>query len=544
MLRFGLWQGNPLVGDIKGNLSGFEQVIRDHANGMIDVFVASECYVTGYPVEDLLDRPSFREEIITELKAFAERIRDLPPVIIGAPWPIEDKWHNAALFIQNGAIQDVRGKYLLPDYGVFDDSRIFSKSGLPGPMMILGHKIGVMVCADMWEPEVAEALCEAGAEILLVLNGSPYEHDKLDERIGHATARVVENDVPLIYLNMIGGQDHLVFDGGSFALSRSRQLCMQLPQFKASFASLEWNGAELSGKCTYSSEKLVNDYQACVLGLRDYVLKNGFHSVLFGLSGGIDSALVAAMAVDALGADNVEAVMMPSRYTSKESVEDAQSVASLLGITLLHHDIDQAFAVVKKELGTEEYGTSGALAEENLQSRMRGMFVMARSNMTGALVLTTGNKSEYATGYATLYGDMCGAYAPIKDVYKSSVFAMAKLRNTGLLSADHLGVDGMVMPERVISKPPSAELRPDQVDEESLGSYEELDRLLHGLLEKNQGLNELVQQGFDEEFVRKIIHLVRISEYKRSQSAPGPKISRMQFTRERRYPITNGNKLI
>ncbi len=542
MLRIGLWQSNPLLGDVGGNLQRLADVIHEH-HASCDLVVVPECFATGYPLEDLLNLPGFRGLILDEVAKFAGLTADGPDVLLGSPWPLDDCWYNCALHLSDGRVRDVRAKHKLPDYGVFDDPRIFAAGGVPGPIMVKGHKLGVMICEDMWFEDVADALSEAGAELFLVLNGSPHEHGKQEERLNQAMARVVENDLPLIYLNLVGGQDNLVFDGNSFMLSSDRSLQMQLPSMEEAFGVVELEATLQPADVSLPLEGLALDYAAAVLGVRDYVHKNGFFDVLLGLSGGIDSALVAAIAVDALGADHVEAIMMPTRFTSQESLDDAQSIADLLGISLLHQEIDGAFELLRGVAQTDAFGSAGTLAEENIQSRLRGMLVMARSNMTGALVLTTGNKSEYATGYATLYGDMCGAYAPIKDIYKTDVFAMCRLRNQGKISKKHLGPDGLVMPERVISKPPSAELRPDQRDEESLGSYEKLDDILRQLVELQAAPDELIASGHEAEFVRKVARLLRISEYKRSQAAPGPKMSRMMFTRERRYPITNRSPL-
>ncbi len=542
MLRIGLWQSNPVLGDVEGNLQRLAAVIHEH-HASCDVVVVPECFATGYPLEDLLNRPGFRQLILDEVTKFAGLTVDGPDVLLGSPWAISDRWYNCVLHLSDGQVRDVRAKHKLPDYGVFDDPRIFAAGGVPGPIMVKGHKLGVMICEDMWSEDVADALSEAGAELFLVLNGSPHERGKQDERLNQALARVVENDLPLIYLNMVGGQDNLVFDGNSFMLSSERSLLTHMPSMEEAFGVVELEATREPADGSLPLEGLALDYAAAVLGVRDYVHKNGFSDVLLGLSGGIDSALVAAIAVDALGAEHVEAIMMPTRFTSQESLDDARSIAELLGISLLIQEIDGAFELLRGVTQTGTFGAAGALAEENIQSRLRGMLVMTRSNMTGALVLTTGNKSEYATGYATLYGDMCGAYAPIKDVYKTDVFGMCRLRNQGKISQEHLGPDGLVMPERVISKPPSAELRPDQTDEESLGSYEILDHILQQLIEFQATADELIAAGHEAEFVHKVARLLRISEYKRSQAAPGPKMSRMMFTRERRYPITNRSPL-
>ena len=538
MLKFGLWQSNPIVGDVRGNLNRLAEMVGLHGHAC-DVVVAPECFSTGYPLEDLLNKPSFRQTILDEVQHFAGIVADGPDILLGSPWLVEGGWYNCVLHIAEGQVRDVRAKHKLPDHGVFDDPRIFLAGGVPGPIMVKGHKLGVMTCEDMWSEDVADALAESGAEIFVVLNGSPHERGKQEERLNQAMARVVENNLPLLYLNLVGGQDNLVFDGNSFMLNADRTLAMQMPSMCEYFDVIDPGQNLRTAPELLPLDGLALDYAACVQAVRDYVHKNGFSDVLLGLSGGIDSALVASMAVDALGAKHVEAIMMPTRFTSQESLEDAQQISQLLGITLLRQDIDQAFEQLCGVTQTKKHGAAGALAEENIQSRLRGMLVMTRSNMTGALVLTTGNKSEYATGYATLYGDMCGAFAPIKDIYKTDVFAMCRLRNDGKILPDHLGPDDLVMPERVISKPPSAELRPDQKDEESLGSYEVLDDILHQLIELQASPDDVVAAGHEAGFVAKVARLLRISEYKRSQAAPGPKMSKMMFTRERRYPITN-----
>jgi NAD+ synthase len=427
---------------------------------------------------------------------------------------------------------------------VFDEVRVFKPGPLPGPVAFRGARLGIMVCEDMWLPDVTETLEETGAQLLIVMNGSPFESGKQDERVQLAVARVKESGLALLYVNQICGQDELVFDGASFALDRGCRLCIQAPSFATAVIPTVWRLGDDEkwdvepGSMTAPAEGLEATYQAMVLGLRDYVAKNRFPGIVLGLSGGIDSAISAAVAADALGPDKVHCVMMPSRYTSRDSLEDAAEAARLLGVELRDIGIEPAVAAFGTMLAPSFAGTAPDITEENLQSRARGMALMALSNKFGWMVLSTGNKSEMSVGYATLYGDMCGGYSVLKDVYKMTVFALSRWRNENL-PAGAFGPDGPVMPERVITKPPTAELRANQKDQDSLPPYEVLDDILECLIEHERTVDEIVARGHDQATVLAVWKLLDRAEYKRRQAPPGVKTTRRAFGRDRRYPITN-----
>ena len=440
-------------------------------------------------------------------------------------------------------IADVRRKCDLPNYGVFDEKRVFAGGPLPGPVNFRGVRLGVMICEDMWTDEVTECLEESGAEILVVINGSPFEVDKVDQRLNLAVARVTESRLPIVYVNQVGGQDELVFDGSSFVLDGDAALRGQAPSWREDILPTAWrreNGAWLCETAARHPppEGLAAIYEAMTLGLRDYVTKNGFPGVIIGLSGGIDSALTAAVAADALGPERVRCVMMPSPYTSSESLEDAAGTALLLGVALDEVSIEPAMGAFDRMLRPLFGNAEADTTEENIQARSRGMTLMALSNKTGSMVLSTGNKSEMSVGYATLYGDMCGGYSVLKDVYKTTVFALARWRNENLLPG-MLGPQGPVIPERVIVKPPSAELKPDQRDDDTLPPYDTLDRILDGLVERDMGVDAVVDEGFDRALVLRVWRMLLGAEYKRRQAPPGVKITRRAFGRDRRYPIVN-----
>ena len=431
----------------------------------------------------------------------------------------------------------------LPNYGVFDEKRIFDPGPLPGPINFRDVRIGVPICEDIWTPDVVECIAETGGEILLVPNGSPFETGKSDMRIHHAVARVVESGLPLVYLNQIGGQDELVFDGGSFVMNPDRNLAWQLPAWREDVAITHWHRSGNTWNCqlgkTCNIEKdLGAIYQAMTVGLRDYVNKNGFPGVILGMSGGIDSAISAAVAVDALGAERVHCVMMPSPYTSQESLDDAALASEMLGVKLDTVSIAPAMEAFDKMLEQQFKGLESGITEENIQSRSRGLTLMALSNKMGSMVLSTGNKSEMSVGYATLYGDMCGGYSVLKDVYKMTVFELSEWRNKNKPEGA-LGPSGSVMPDRIITKPPSAELKPDQVDQDTLPPYEALDAILRGLIDEEATIKEIVERGYQFDTVMKIWKMLDRSEYKRRQAPPGVKIGHKAFGRDRRYPITN-----
>ncbi len=547
-LSISLAQINPTVGDIDGNvariLAARETAAREHG----DLVVFSELCVSGYPPEDLVLKPFFQDRVEHAIEKLTKSTSDGgPALLVGAPWRVEGRLHNAALLLDSGEIAAVRLKHDLPNYGVFDEKRVFKPGPLPGPVSFRGVRLGVMVCEDMWTPDVTECLEESGAEILVVLNGSPYETDKPDERLNLAVARITESGLPLIYVNQIGGQDELVFDGASFVLDADRRLRLQAPAWEEAVLSGVWTRGAESWLCAAGEIASVGSggaediYQAMMIGLRDYVGKNGFPGVLIGLSGGIDSALSAAVAVDALGADHVHCVMMPSPYTSDESLEDATACAELLGVRLDTVGIEPAMTAFDKMLKPLFDDLPADATEENLQARSRGITLMALSNKFGHMVLSTGNKSEMSVGYATLYGDMCGGYSVLKDVYKTAVFALSNWRNQNRPRSG-LGPDGRVIPERIITKPPSAELKPDQTDQDTLPPYDELDDILKCLIEGEMAVDDIVARGHDRAIVARVWRMLDIAEYKRRQAPPGVKITRRSFGRERRYPITNAVK--
>jgi len=459
-------------------------------------------------------------------------------MLVTAPWPDDGKVYNAAILLDGGKVSAVRYKHDLPNYGVFDEKRVFEAGPAPGPVNFRGVRIGVPICEDIWTPDVCETLEETGAEILIVPNGSPFERDKQDVRLNLVVARVTETGLPMIYLNQVGGQDELVFDGGSFAMSAEGEIRFRAPPFEEGLYRLELRA---SGKGVEPEQGEVaaplaleaSVYSALVTGTRDYVRKHGFPGVIIGLSGGIDSALTLAVAVDALGPERVRAVMMPSRYTSRMSLDDAEAMARGLGIRYDVVSIEPIFAGVQSALSEVFRDTKEDVAEENIQSRCRGIILMALSNKFGCMLLTTGNKSEMAVGYATLYGDMAGGFAPIKDCSKLLVYRLARWRNT----------QGHVIPDRIIEREPSAELRADQKDTDSLPPYEVLDPILEAFIERDLSVEEIVELGYERAIVVRILELVRRNEYKRRQAPPGVRISARAFGRDWRYPITSGYRV-
>ena len=547
-LGIALAQINPTVGDILGNLDIIRSA-RKSVDGTSDIVVTGELAVSGYPPEDLVLKPAFLEMIETEVNKLALETNDGGPgLLIGAPWRENGKLFNAALLLADGAVVTKRYKHVLPTYGVFDEDRVFSRGPIPGPIAFKGVRLGVMICEDMWKQDVAEGLQESGAEILIVINGSPYEIDKPDQRMNFAVGRVSETRLPLAYVNLVGGQDELVFDGGSFILNRKHALKVQAKAWEPQLVQSKWalkaegwtcNEGTLEINTHDTVGQLHAIYHAIVLGLRDYVNKNSFPGVIMGLSGGIDSALSAAVAVDAIGSENVHCVMMPSPFTSQESLEDAAEIAGILGVAYDIIPIHEAMTAFDKMLTSVFQNCEADATEENIQARARGMIVMALSNKLGYLPLTTGNKSEMSVGYATLYGDMCGGYSVLKDIYKTTVFAISHWRNE-IRPSNVFGGEGCVIPERIISKKPSAELKPDQFDEDTLPPYEVLDDILKNLIEGEQAISDIVARGHDPNVVRRVWHMLDRAEYKRRQAPPGVKISSRSFGRDRRYPITNG----
>ncbi len=543
-LRISLAQLNPVVGDIDGNAEKARAARAEAARQNADLLVLSELFIVGYPPEDLVLKPAFQDAARAAVEDLARDTDDGgPAVLIGTPWRDGDKLHNSVALLDGGEVKTVRHKVDLPNYDVFDEKRLFAPGPMPGPMDFRGVRIGVPICEDIWGDEVTECLEETGAELLLVPNGSPYMMDKLDERLNVVVARVTETSLPVAYVNQLGGQDEVVFDGGSFVLNADRSLAVQMPAWQEAVTLTEWSKSNHGWACASGEKVLVEEgmesiYLACVQGLRDYVQKNRFPGVVLGLSGGIDSAVCAAMAVDALGPDKVHCIMMPYKYTSEESLGDAQACAEALGVRYDIVPISEPVEGFTDALGPLFDGREPDVTEENVQSRVRGTLLMAVSNKFGPMVVTTGNKSEVSVGYATLYGDMNGGFNPIKDLYKTQVFDIARFRNQ-LLPKDCLGPAGRVIPENIITKPPSAELREDQKDEDSLPPYDKLDDILRCLVEGEMSISEIVERGHEKETAERIQHLLYIAEYKRRQAAPGVKISSKNFGRDRRYPITN-----
>ncbi len=494
-------------------------------------------------------KPAFQAACRSAVEALARDTADGgPAVLIGSPWVEDGKLYNAYALLDGGRVEAIRFKVNLPNYGVFDEKRVFATGPVPGPVSFRGVRLGIPVCEDTWTDwgdyeNVIETLAETGAELFIVPNGSPYWRDKSDVRLNVVIARITESGLPLLYVNQVGGQDELVFDGASFALNADRSIAFQLPAFKEIVITTQWSRSGNTWCCAQGPlapplEDDRADYAACVLGLRDYVEKNRFKSVVLGLSGGIDSALCAAMATDALGADRVRCVMLPYRYTSKEFIEDAAAIAKTLGVNYDIVPIESAVKGLEAALSGVFAGASRDVTEENLQARARGTILMAVSNKFGAMVVTTGNKSEMSVGYATLYGDMNGGFNPIKDLYKTEVFRLSRLRNMWKPD-DALGPSGRVIPENVITRPPSAELRENQTDQDTLPPYDVLDQILQRLVEHEESTATIVAAGYDRDTVIKIERMLYLAEYKRRQAAPGVKVTLKNFGRDRRYPIVN-----
>src|SRR5437660_9493273 len=542
-LAIALAQLNPTVGDVAGNAEKVRRARVIAADQGADLIIFPELFIAGYPPEDLVLKPAFQAACRVAVEGLARETASGPAVLVGAPWVDEGKLYNAYMLLAGGRIEAIRYKVDLPNYGVFDEKRVFVPGPLPGPIVLKGVRIGIPVCEDIWGPDVVECIAETGGEILLVPNGSPYWRDKTATRLNIAVARVVESGLPLVYLNMVGGQDELVFDGASFGLNADRSFAFQLPAFRETVVTTKWVRQEGTWRCLPSENAMIEegdeaDYAACVLGLRDYVDKNGFKGVVFGLSGGIDSALCAVMAVDALGAERVRCVMLPYRFTAQVSLDDAAALARALGVQYDVLPIESAVLGLEKALAPLLAGRARDITEENLQARARGTILMAISNKFGLMVVTTGNKSEMSVGYATLYGDMNGGFNPIKDLYKSEVFRISALRNTWKPQGA-LGPDGVVIPQRVITKPPTAELRENQKDQDTLPPYDVLDAILERLVEREEPIADIVAAGFDRDTVMRIDRMLNLAEYKRRQAAPGVKVTLRNFGRDRRYPIVN-----
>jgi NAD+ synthase len=542
-LSIALAQLNPVLGDVAGNLAKLLGVRADVARQGADLLVLPELYVSGYPPEDLVRKPAFAAACRAAVEQLAVDLGPGPAVLVGTVWPENGKVYNAVALLDEGKVAAVRLKVDLPNYGVFDEKRVFDAGPLPGPINFRGVKIGVPICEDIWTEEVAECLAECGAELFIVPNGSPFDWKKIDVRMNIAVSRVTETGLPLAYLNQIGGQDELVFDGASFVLNPDASLAVQLPDWEEAVVITHWERTGGGWRCVNGPRAKLEEgdaagYHACVLGLRDYVDKNRFPSVVLGLSGGIDSALVATMATDALGPDRVHCVMLPYRFTSSASLTDAAACAKALGVRYdtvpIAPAVDGFYQMLAPIFGNRAPDTT----EENIQSRARGTTLMAISNKNGSMLLTTGNKSEMSVGYATIYGDMNGGFNPIKDLYKMEVYRLARWRNANVPRGGK-GPAGVVMPEHILTKAPSAELRENQTDQDSLPPYEVLDDILHCLVEHEMPLPDIIARGHAPETVKRVEGLLYIAEYKRRQAAPGVKISSRSFGRDRRYPITN-----
>ncbi|WP_435311056.1 NAD+ synthase [Primorskyibacter sedentarius] len=541
--RLMLAQLNPTVGDLNGNAAQARDAWKAGKAAGADLVALPEMSITGYQTQDLVMKPAFINDAVATIEKLAADCADGPALAVGGPFPDGTKLHNSYYVLQGGKVAAVTHKYFLPNFNVFDEVRLFSRDALQGPVNINGVRVGMPICEDAWYPDVVEAMAETGAEILVIPNGSPYFREKFDFRLNKMVARVVEAGLPLAYLNMTGGQDDQVFDGGSFVLNPGGELAVQMPVLEDAMTLVEFERTDtgwraIPGEVHVHPDAMEQDYNVMVTGLRDYCRKTGFGKVLLGLSGGIDSAIVATIAADALGPENVRCVMLPSEYTSEASLDDARDVAENLGCRYDFVPIAEGRQAITSTLAPLFEGTEPDLTEENIQSRLRGLLLMALSNKFGEMLLTTGNKSEVAVGYATIYGDMAGGYNPIKDMYKTRVFDCCRWRN-----ANHRpwmkAPEGEVIPARVISKPPSAELRPDQKDSDSLPDYPVLDAILQILVDEDGSIEDCMAAGFDRADAKKVEHLLYISEYKRFQSAPGPRLSPRAFWLDRRYPIVN-----
>ena len=551
-LRILLVQANPVAGDITGNLARAQAALSEGEAAGADLVVLPEMFLSGYQLLDLSVRPAFLRDCQVAVDILAAGTqRGGTAIAIGAPIlgsttePGQDHAgaYNAVMLCQDGGVRATFCKHHRPNYGVFDEKRLYLEGPAPGPIEIAGCRVGFPICEDLWFPDLAETLEEAGAEILISPNGSPYHRGKHDERLGHMVSRVVETGLPVIYLNLIGGQDDQIFDGGSFALNPGGALAAQLPFFDEHSRLIDVIRVDDGWRIAPSDlapvpEPWALDYRAMVDATRDYVLKSGFKKVLLGLSGGIDSAIVATVAVDALGPENVRCVRLPSKYSSDGSLTDAEDLAKRVGCQLQTIEIADGVQAIENTLSPFFEGLAPDTTEENLQSRLRGLYLMAMSNKFGELLLTTGNKSEVAVGYCTIYGDMNGAYNPIKDLYKTRVFECCRWRNQAH-EPWMKGPPGEVIPLNILQKPPSAELRPDQTDQDTLPPYDVLDEILRQLVEEQLSTEEIIASGFERETVMQVQHLLYINEYKRFQSAPGVKLTARAFWLDRRYPIVN-----
>tara|TARA_Y100000766_G_C18899668_1_gene602705 strand:+ start:811 stop:2457 length:1647 start_codon:yes stop_codon:yes gene_type:complete len=542
-LKIFLAQMNPIGGDIDGNFKKLKSAWERASILNADIVVAPEMFLSGYPIDDLV----LREDFLLSIEKYLDNLSVLtvkgPAIICGAPRNDNGILRNSVFIMDKGEIIGFRDKAKLPNEDEFYDNRQFMPGDLPGPILLRGIKFGIPICQDIWDPEVCECLTESGAEIILSINGSTFNIDKKDKRLNTVVSRAVENQIPFIYLNSVGGQDELIFDGGSFAINMDGKLACQLPMFETfdGFVEIENKSSNLY----LHSNDLVEDcsgyeslYSAILLSLRDYVYKNGFSKVIFGLSGGIDSALVAMLCVDALGPENVNCFMLPSKFTSKASNDDAINLANKLNIELENLSIEDVYSSIEKLLNKKFNKLKKDITEENIQSRVRALILMAMSNKFGSMLVSTSNKSESAVGYSTLYGDMSGGFSPLKDVWKTDVIGLCYWRNKNIPSISKFK-NSNIIPENIITKPPTAELRENQKDTDTLPEYEKLDKILSLYMEEMKSENEIIREGYDRETVIKIINLLRNSEYKRFQAPPGPKLGKKAFGRDRMYPLTN-----
>ena len=541
-LTIALAQLNPTVGDIDGNLARIRRARDRAAADGADLVVLPELALIGYPPEDLVLRPSVVEACHKAIDCLVRESQNTPALIATTPWREDGHVYNAAIVIDKGSTTR-RFKCDLPNYGVFDEKRVFTPGPLPAPVNFRGITIGVPVCEDIWTPPITAHLARLGAEFFIVPNGSPFETGKFPTRIELARARAQETNRGLIYVNQVGGQDELVFDGRSFVLNRSGELACSMAAWDEAIEVTRWTRARDGwicepGRVEPQSEQLSDIYNALTTGLRDYVLKNGFPGIVLGLSGGVDSALSAAVGVDALGPERVVGVRLPSPFTGQISMEEAQLVADRLGIRLLSVAIEDVMGAAEAALAPIFAGRPRDVTEENLQARIRGLLLMALSNKFGSMLLTTGNKSEMSVGYATLYGDMCGGFSVLKDIYKTDVYRLSRWRNANRPPLAK-GPVGEVIPERTLTRPPTAELRPNQTDQDSLPPYDQLDAILTGLVEEEKSVEEIAASVAPREVVMRVQQMLYTAEYKRRQAPPGVKVSRRSFGRDRRYPITN-----
>jgi NAD+ synthase len=543
-LRIASAQLNPTVGDLDGNLEKARKARAAAARDGADLIAFPELFISGYPPDDLVMKPVFEQACRRRVEGLAGDTADGgPAVLMGTPWREDGSLYNAYALLDGGRVDSARFKVELPNYGPFDEKRVFKPGPMPGPIDFRGVRIGLPICEDIWADDIPECLLETGAELLIVPNGSPFWKGKFDERQQVAVARVVETGLPLIYVNQVGGQDELIFDGSSFGLNGDRSYAFQQPAFREEVGLSTWRRRAESWRCAEGDIAALPDehtslYTACVLGLRDYVEKNGFPGIVLGLSGGIDSALCAVMAVDALGARRVHCLMLPYKYTADRSIADAAACAEILGVRYDTVPIAAPVEGFGEALAELFEGLERNVAEENIQARARGTVLMAVSNKLGGMLVTTGNKSEVSVGYTTLYGDMAGGFNPIKDLYKTQVYALARWRNANRPEGG-LAPEGVVIPPDILVKPPSAELRADQTDQDTLPPYDILDDILECLVEKEMSVAEIAARGHDAAIVRRVEHMLYIAEYKRRQAAPGVKVTAKNFGRDRRYPITN-----